>query len=630
MKSRVIFFLLSFLLINCFSTIYAKDKPSLNDTIPLSEVEVVSATKTEVNRNQIPLTISVVNRETIDESTETGVLSILSEQVPGVFVTERGVTGYGINNGSAGTVNIHGVGGGNRVLMLFDGQPNWAGVFGHHLPDAYVASDAERVEVIRGPGSLLYGSNAMGGIINVITRKADNEGIHGRGRVMYGSYDTWKFMGSAGYKKDKFNAFVSLNRDQSDGQRENSAFYINNGYIRLGYELTGNWNVSGDAIIADFKVNNPGAINAPAIENWAKALRSTYSVALNNRYEKMSGSLQVFYNDGAHKINDGWRNGQPRSYFFRSTDSNKGIALFESFRLIEGNLFTIGLDTKQWGGHAWNDSINGHTGEIIDKHVNEFAGYAVVQQTLFDLLTVNAGIRLENNEGYGNEWIPQAGLAYSLNHQTSFKASASKGFRSPNLRELYLYAPANPDLKPENLYNYDFSYLQSLWNNQLQLELTAYYAHGKNLITTTMVDGKPLNANTDKFINKGIDFAFTYQILPALKASGNYSLLHSDVKLTAAPKHKAFLGLHWKIDQFTIAPNFQYINGLYLGTEMKEGQAVDMKDNYALLNCKVSYKATDWLNVFVNGENLTDAAYQTYLGFPMPGIVVLGGVDVKF
>ncbi|GHT53177.1 ligand-gated channel [Bacteroidia bacterium] len=627
MNMKRISVLVSALLWAGVSTLFAENaaEAAAADTFFLDEV-VVSATKTEVTRGKIPLTISVVNRETIEESTETGVLSILSEQIPGVFVTERGVTGYGISSGSAGTVNIHGVGGGNRVLMLFDGQPNWAGIFGHHLPDAYVASDAERVEVIRGPGSLLYGSNAMGGIINVITRKATKDGIHGNGRVMYGSYDTWKFMGSSGYKKDKFNAYVSLNRDQSDGHRDNSAFYINNGYVKLGYEISDNWNVSGNAIIADFKVNNPGAIDAPAIENWAEALRSTYSVAINNKYEKVSGSIQAFYNDGAHKINDGWRNGAPRPYLFRSSDYNRGIAVFESFSLLEGNLFTVGLDAKQWGGHAWNDSINGNKGEIIDKTVNEIAGYAVVQQTFFDKLTVNAGIRLENNEGYGNEWVPQAGIAYQLSGQTAFKASASKGFRSPNLRELYMYAPANPALKPENLNNYDFSYVQSLWDNKLQLELTAYYASGENLITTTMVDGKPLNVNTDKFTNKGVDFAVAYQILPNLKASGNYSFLDSDIKITAAPKHKAFLGVHWAINKFTIAPNFQYVDGLYLGTVDDE----DVIDNYALVNCKVSYKATDWLNLFISGENLTDTSYQTYLGFPMPGAVVLGGVDVRF
>jgi iron complex outermembrane receptor protein len=518
------------------------------------------------------------------------------------------------------------VGSGNRVLMLFDGQPNWAGIFGHHLPDAYVASDAERVEVIRGPGSLLYGSNAMGGIVNVITRKATENGIHGQARAIYGSYDTWKMMGSAGYKKDKFNAYLSLNRDQSAGQRENSAFYINNGYVKLGYEFSNQWNVSGNVILADFMVNNPGTLHVPAIENWAEALRSTYSIALNNKYEKMSGALQLFYNNGNHKINDGWLNGTPRDFLFRSNDYNRGLALYESFHLLDGNLFTVGVDAKQWGGRAWNDSINSRKGKIIDTHVTELAGYAVVQQTLFDKLTFNAGIRLENNEAYGNEWVPQGGIAYQMNAQTSFKASASKGFRSPNIRELYMYPPHNPNLNPENLTNYDISYLQSLSDNQLQLELTAYYAQGDNLIITTMTDNGPLNVNTDKFINKGIDFAFQYSILSNLRLSGNYSFLTSDIKITAAPKHKAFLNVNWQINQFTFTPNFQYINGLYLGTSNEQ----DFIENYTVLNGKVSYKPANGITFFINGENLTDKAYQTYLGYPMPGIVILGGFDVKF
>jgi iron complex outermembrane receptor protein len=626
MKIRVTLFLFIFSAIGCVQSIFADTDPQLNDTIPLKEVVIVSTAKTEVNRNQIPFTISVIHRKTLDESSETGVLSILSEQVPGLYVTEKGVTGFGVSSGSAGTVNIHGIGGGNRVLMLFDGQPMWAALFGHHIPDAYVASDAERVEVIRGPGSLLYGTNAMGGVINVITRKANDDGFHGRARILGGSYNTQKYLAGAGYRKDKFNIYASLNHDRTDGQRENSEFYITNGYIKLGYELTNNWNVSGDAIIADFKTVNPGTIQTPMYDNWAKALRSTYSVSINNRYDKVSGSLQAFYNNGKHKINDGYRSDtQPRTYLFRSDDFNLGLTLFESFRLIDGNLFTVGADAKQWGGHAWNANNDGTVSEIIDKKVNEFAGYAVIQQTLFDKLTLNAGIRLENNEGFGNEWVPQGGIAYQINNQSTVKASASKGFRSPNLRELYLYAPANPDLKPEELNNFDISYLQSFRDNQFDFEWTLFYAKGENAITTTMVDGKPLNVNTDKFINKGFDLALSYQALPNLRLSGNYSFLDSDVKITASPKHKAFVNLSWDINKrFNISPNFQYVGGLYLANN------AETTENYALLNCKASLKATPRINVFINGENLTDASYETYSGFPMPGVVVMGGIDFKF
>lgn len=599
---------------------------SENDPLPvdslirLKEV-VVSATKTEVSRNQIPLTISVVNRATLEESTETGVLSILSKEVPGLFVTERSVTGYGINNGSAGTVSIHGVGGGNKVLMLFDGQPMWAGVFGHSIADAFVASDAERVEVIRGPGSLLYGSNAMGGVINVITRQAKEDGLKGKVRIMYGSHNTQKYSANAGLKKNRLNLYASINHDRSDGQRDNSKFYITNGYIRGGYTFSDQWSASADAIIADFKINNPGTIEVPAIENWAKALRSTYSASLSNKYENMSGSLQLYYNIGKHKIDDGWKDGEPREYWFRSKDFVRGLALFESFYLFEGNQFTVGVDAKQWGGHAWNQSKPGKDAdrEIMDNKVTEVAGYLTAQQTLFDHLTVNAGVRLENNSGYGNEWVPQAGLAYQINSST-IKASVSKGFRSPNINEMYApWGAVNPDLEPEEMWNYDVSYLQSFLNDQLHFEITAYLAKGKNMVVA--------GQNTGKFENKGIDFGLNYRILPSLRVNTNYSFLDSDAKFTAAPKHKAYLGIDWKINEkFTLSPNFQYVDDLYVRVAEND----DVLESYALLNCKVSYKPIDRITLFVNGENLTDASYQNLYGYPMPGIVVLGGIDIKF
>ena len=191
---------------------------------------VISANKIQVNRSSVPLTISVIDQEAIQASSESALLPVLSERVPGLFVTEKGITGFGVSEGAAGTINIRGVGSGNKVLVLFDGQPQWAGLFGHSLPDTYVTSDVERVEVIRGPGSLLYGSNAMGGVINIITRKHHQAGRRTQARVMYGSYNTQKYMVNNGYNVGNFSSFVSVNHDRTDGHRPNSDFQITNGF----------------------------------------------------------------------------------------------------------------------------------------------------------------------------------------------------------------------------------------------------------------------------------------------------------------------------------------------------------------------------------------------------------------
>ena len=163
----------------------------LNDTVSLKDVVVSAPYKTTVELT--PLTVTTVTASTIEKSGESSLLPVLQNQVPGLFVSERGFAGYGVSGGAAGSVSIRGVGQGNKVLFMIDGQPQWAGVFGHALSDTYVANGVERVEIVRGPSSLLYGSNAMGGSVNIITRRAVADGINGRGQAMFGSFNTQKF-----------------------------------------------------------------------------------------------------------------------------------------------------------------------------------------------------------------------------------------------------------------------------------------------------------------------------------------------------------------------------------------------------------------------------------------------------
>ena len=300
--------LLAFIL--CFGNLsYANDPNKIDSLIQLQGV-IISANKIEVNRNSVPLTLSVIDREQIESSSESALLPVLSQHVPGLFVTQKGITGFGVSEGAAGTVNIRGVGSGNKVLMLFDGQPQWAGVFGHSLPDTYVASDVERVEVIRGPGSLLYGSNAMGGVVNIITRRHKQEGRRTQARVMYGSYNTQKYMVNNGYNKGGFSSFISLNHDRTDGHRPHSDFRMTNGFANLGYTFNAQYKLSGDVSIAKSNYQNPGKVSDPIFDNKMDILRGTTSLSVENRYEKVTGALRLFYNWGDHDINDGYSPGE--------------------------------------------------------------------------------------------------------------------------------------------------------------------------------------------------------------------------------------------------------------------------------------------------------------------------------
>lgn len=627
------FLLISGLL--CSSLVYSSDPAEVDSLINLQGV-VITANKVQVNRNSVPLSISVISRDEIEASSESALLPVLSQRVPGLFVTQNGITGFGVNKGSAGTVNVRGVGQGNKVLMLFDGQPQWAGIFGHSLPDTYVASDVERVEVIRGPGSLMYGSNAMGGVVNIITRHHNREGRRTQARVMYGSYNTQKYMINNGYNVGNFSSFVSINHDRTDGHRPNSSFHITNGFANLGYKINDQYKVTGDVSLAKFKTQNPGMITAPTLDYLIDVLRGTTSFALENNYGKSSGAVRVFYNWGNHEINDGYKpGGKPLDFLFRSDDHNTGVLLYQSFRLVEGNTFTAGIDYKNWGGLAWNDSINGRKEEIINKTVNETAGYIIMQQDLFEMVSLSAGVRYEHNSVFGGEWVPQAGLTVRPFEGNVIKASFSKGFRSPNIREMYMYPPQNADLKPENMFNYEVSIGQSFLDENLYTEVTAFFIDGKNMIQTVDLNGGgkgPFkNINTGTFTNKGIEFEARYKVCKNLNMDMNYSYLHTSKPLLAAPAHKLFASATYSPGRFTLNANVQSIFDLYIKTGTKE--ADNIKENYTVLNAKATYRfgtRDKGLNLFVKGENLTATRYSINEGYPMPKAVFMGGIDVTF
>ena len=610
---------------------FASAPAAIDSLINLKGV-VVSANRINVNRNSVPLTISVIDRDEIEASSESALLPVLSERVPGLFVTQKGITGFGVSAGSAGTVNIRGVGSGNKVLMLFDGQPQWAGVFGHSLPDTYVASDVDRVEVIRGPGSLLYGSNAMGGVVNIITRRHKQEGRRTQARVMYGSFNTQKYMVNNGYNIGKFSSFISINHDRTDGHRPNSDFHITNGFANLGYTVNDRYKVTGDVSLAKSKFQNPGKITAPILDNKMDILRGTTSFALENKYEKMSGALRLFYNWGNHEINDGYNPGEkPLTYLFRSDDHNVGVLLYESFRLFKGNTFTVGIDYKNWGGHAWNDNDDGSKSELVDKTVNETAGYVIMQQDLFDMLSLNAGVRYEHNSTFGGEWVPQGGVTVRPFEGNTIRASVSKGFRSPNIREMYMFGAANPDLKPESMINYEVAVGQHFLDGNLFAEVTAFYIDGKNMISSVSINGdnRPpfKNRNVGTFTNKGIEFEARYQICKNLNADMNYSYLHMSKPIPGAPEHKFYAGATYMPGRFTFNVSVQSIFGLYTD------DACTKQEDFTTLNAKAAYRfgsRDKGLNLFVKGENLTATRYSINDGFPMPKAIVMGGIDVTF
>lgn len=597
----------------------------IKDSVQLNEL-VVTGSKTEISRKLVPLSVSQISKKEIENTGQMNILPTLNSFVPGIFVTERNIVGFGVGTGGSGSIAMRGISSSpnTEVLVLIDGHPQYQGIFGHPLADAYVASDVEKVEIIRGPASILYGSNAMAGVINIITKKQQEDGLKVNLGASYGSFNTQKYFGTIGYKKEKLSVFASVNHDQTDGIRDSTDFNISNGYIKAGYELNKHLDLIADFSLAKYNANDNGPIHKPAFFN-IDITRGKTSLSLENKFEKSEGALKIYHNFGEHFLPN---NKLPNNTVspFHSTDRNSGLMLYQTFKLHKSSSITIGTDFKQYGG-----IINQLPIKDTLITINELAAYAYAQHTLFEKLTLSAGLRLENNSKYGSELVPLAGITFNPSGSTTLKTSISKGFRSPTIMELYMNAPVpNPDLQPERMMNYEISWLQSLFSNKLSFELTAFKAIGSNMITVTGAFPNLKKENTGSFNNQGIEFSAKYAVCKNLFLHANYSYLDLSKVVIAAPRQQLNISANYNYKIWNLNVSTQYIEKLCTFISPNPSVPPVVQPNYFLLNTRLSARPLKQLEIFVAGNNLLNQQYEINYGYPMPGINFNGGFNVKF
>ena len=606
----------------------------LIDPIQIHEV-VVTGTRNETDIRHLPMTISVIDRKQIEQSMQPSILPILTQQVPGLFITARGIMGYGVSGGAAGGMSLRGIGSGSgRLMVLIDGHPQYMGLMGHPIADAYQSLMAERVEVLRGPASVLYGSNAMGGVINIVTRQLHEEGVKTNLNLGYGSFNTLQSEVTNRIRKGGFTSLISGSYNRTDGHRRNMGFEQYGGYAKLGYEFSPYWNIRGDVNVTHFNASQPGEVTDPMIDADQSITRGMTSVAVENRYERTSGAVSFFYNWGDHWINDGYTanpddKNNPKPYRFDSHDDMMGISWYQSAQLFTGNRLTAGVDYYRFGGKAQNRYVegerNGEREHIVDKVQHEIAGYIDFRQDISHWLTLDAGIRIDHHSHVGTEWVPQAGLSFHLPGSIELKASAGKGFRYPTIREMYMFPPKNPDLRPESMWNYELAFAQRLLDGRLSYSINVFYIDGKNLIVAVPRAGAtPLNMNTGKIDNTGVEAEAAYRIHPHWSVETNYSYLHMDNPVLGAPEHKFYAGAMFSKNRWTVSTGLQYVANLY--TDVDHVQTED----FVLWNINGSFKVTEWFDIWARGENLLAQRYEINAGYPMPKATIMAGINVKF
>ncbi len=595
---------------------------SVDTTKVLNEV-VVTGTNNSVPQKLLPYTVSVVSNRQLEATGQTQILSAISGMVPSLFVSQRSIFGFGVSNGGAGHIKLRGVGGdrASAVLMMVDGQPQFAGIYSHHIADFYDKEYVERIEVLRGPGSVLYGSNAMAGTINIITKNATKDGVRTTLQSQYGSYNTWLSSVTNTVRYGKFHSLVSLSYNRTDGTVDNFDFKQADGYAKVGYDFSDKWRTYLDYTLMNFRGNDPiypTLSNPESSDIYRQNItRGEAAATVTNNYGALSGSARIYYNYGNHFVDD------PRH--FHSKDDRLGVILYENFRPWKDASATVGFDFDSYSGEIPVSGGNNHTegsmSTISRKTIIEYSPYVTLSQMfLEDMVNVNAGLRMANSDKFDTQWIPQFGFSINPGQNWTVKGNLAMGYRNPSFRELYLYRMANPDLQPEKMMNYEVSVGKS-FSRYFSAELTGYYSKGDNMIQT--VDQK--NQNTGNFINKGLELSANSHPLDNLWLTATYSYLHTSLNnLVGAPKNQYYLGVEWKPWQFiNVAADLKGVGGLYVADNIRN-------QNYALLNLKLTWEICRYVSVFTRLENITNAKYMINRGYDMPGFTAMGGFKLNF
>ncbi len=592
------------------------------DSVSLGEV-VVTGSNSSVATNLLPYSVSVIGQERLESTGQTQVLSAISGMVPSLFVSERSIFGFGVSNGGSGHIKLRGIGGdrASAVLMMVDGQPQFAGIYSHHIADFYDKEYVERVEVLRGPGSVLYGSNAMAGVINVITKNPRERGIRTTLSSQFGSYNTWLSSATNTIRIGRFSSLASLSYNRTDGTVDNFDFKQADGYVKIGYDISANWKATADYTLMNFKGNDPiypKLSNPESTDIYRQSItRGEASASVSNSYGATNGVVRLYYSYGNHFVDD------PRH--FHSKDDRFGVLAYQNFIPWQGAAATVGFDFNTYGGEIPVSGGNNHTegsmSTMSRKSITEYSPYLTLSQSFAgERLNLNGGIRMANSDMFSTRWIPQFGFSLNPGTDLTVKATLAMGYRNPSFRELYLYRMANPDLQPERMMNYEVS-VGKRFSRYLSADITAYFSRGTNMIQT--LDNK--NVNTGRFINKGLEITARSHPLDNLMLFASYSYRHTTLpNLTGAPKNQYYLGAELTLlRKFKIAADMKGVGGLYVSDNVK-------KQNYALLNLKLTYKTCRYADIFMRLENITDARYTINHGYEMPGITAMGGFKLSF
>ena len=689
-----------------------------HQVVKLEQV-VVTATRNEKSPDEVTADVGLVTAEEINAAPANNVDDIL-RRLGGVDI--RRPSDFGIT--SPLDISIRGVGGTKRTLFMVDGVPVNSAITGFVFPNMIQMPSIDRVEVVKGAFSSLYGSNAMGGVINVITKDRKSDGTEFTPMIKTGNFGLFEAGGSVSgrsgalgyalsashreidnhYRRDEnvdytFNRMTGAFTKSYENVTEHSEYDDQRLFAKFTYDLSddthltfsGNMaetlsemgmtsyqddpreedsehrfhflNVNARTVIADkidFDVRlytnydrtdsktehilknsdstSDGGMptGMGGMDTMQRAMPSSTMTGSGMNSESMADSDSGM-GDGTMEspMSDmggmGGMGGSTYDYLYGKRNHRGrdiGLQVKAGMAMGDRNYFTAGIDSSFVDGYWINSQEDGTViGNAMDESIDNQAIYLQNESHLLDDLTVTLGVRYDINSESDDSFSPKIGVLYRLSDRISFRTSAGRAFRAPNLNELYtptwMMVPgipfeSNPDLEPEVVWSYDLGARIKL-TDHLNFHCTGFYSQAEDLIANPITMGVMRYTNLDEVETDGFEAGIDGNLFPWLNIYLNYTYTHSVDKdsgrLEDQPLHQGNSGImltHTFASDIKMTATFDLrYNGEMAYSDMMTGTAIEL-DDWIVADLGVRFQLFDRLGIQAAVTNLFDEEYEIH------------------
>ncbi len=554
----------------------------------------------------------------LSASFQTHALRAIGGRIPGLFIQNRGLLGFGIGPGSAGNVTIRGTGGlpNSRVLMMIDGQPQFSGLFGYPVVDALHTSDFERIQIHHGPEALRYGSGAMGGVIDFVTREHMTEGVHGTARGTYGRYGTQQYAGMLSGIGENAGLMGTVNYARTSGVRKDrdDGFATRSAFLKAMWFPSDILRVYATGTVVDSRYRHPGAdtTTVPPPDRTRNYLLWRTGLTIRHTFERAEGVLQTFHSSGDHSFSGGF-NGQ---------DFLSGASLYQRLELLPSTELQAGADVRSFGGKARIVTPSRDSSLIDHTRHTEGGAFLLLRQDFADLVQVSAGIRWDrHSEVDSAHWTPALSLTVTPRSTTTVRAKYGTGYRYPSIAAHALNEMADPTAERERFRSLDLSLIQRFPDRSGRLEIKGYFNRAERLMD--YLPGRTSRSFATSYGSRGLEVFFSYRPRSVLMFSSFYAYLYTTEPIPLAPRHRFFVGSAYSEGPVRVDVDVVYTSGLIISPDPQIP-----RQQYLLVDFSMERQVSDGGSVFFKMENLLNRAYEIDAGYPMPGRSISGGLKI--